>query len=301
MTPGVSTSALLRFGNIKAQASVSGVDAGYFRVYGTNLAQGIAFGETDVLRQSQVVVIDHNTRKKLFADNEDPLGKVILLGSLPCTVIGVTEEKQSAFGNNQNLQVWVPYTTAMSRLLGQQYLGSITVRVKDGMSAQAAEQAIIQLLQVRHRGKDFFTSNSDSIMQTVEKTTGALTLMISSIAVISLIVGGIGVMNIMLVSVTERTREIGIRMAVGARQSDILQQFLIEAVLVCLIGGLIGIGLSFAIGALFGMLVTTFAMSFSLTSIIMACVCSSLIGVTFGFLPARNAARLDPIEALARE
>lgn len=301
VTPGVNTSALLRFGNIKASASIGGVNAGYFRVYGTNLAQGVTFRETDVQRQSQVVVIDHNTRKKLFADYEDPVGKIIFLGSLPCTVIGVTEEKQSAFGNNQNLQVWIPYTTAMSRLLGQQYLGSITVRVKDGMSAQAAEQAIIQLLTMRHRSKDFFTSNSDSIMQTVEKTTGTLTLMISSIAVISLIVGGIGVMNIMLVSVTERTREIGIRMAVGARQSDILQQFLIEAVLVCLLGGLIGIGLSFAIGMVFDALVSSFAMSFSLFSIIMACVCSSLIGVTFGFLPARSAARLDPIEALARE
>ncbi len=135
----------------------------------------------------------------------------------------------------------------------------------------------------------------------MEKTTATLTLLISAIAVISLVVGGIGVMNIMLVSVTERTHEIGIRMAVGARQNDIMQQFLIEAVLVCLIGGMIGVVLSFGIGVVFSMFVKSMSMQFSIFSIVAACVCSTLIGVIFGYLPARNAARLDPIQALARE
>ena len=143
--------------------------------------------------------------------------------------------------------------------------------------------------------------NSDSIRQTIESTTQTMTLLISSIAVISLIVGGIGVMNIMLVSVTERTQEIGVRMAVGARQSDILRQFLIEAVLVCLLGGILGIGLALGIGAVFAQIGGTFQMVYSVSSIVAAFGVSSLIGVVFGFLPARNAARLDPVDALSRQ
>jgi macrolide transport system ATP-binding/permease protein len=204
-------------------------------------------------------------------------------------------------GNGSSLEVWIPYSAAMNRLLGQQYFSSITVRVKDGISNQVAEQSIIKLLKQRHGRKDFFTNSSDSIMKTVNKTTTTLALMISAIAVISLVVGGIGVMNIMLVSVTERTHEIGIRMAVGARKGDIMRQFLIESVLVCLIGGIIGIFLSYGVGRIFSLFVSSFAMKFSLFSIVSAFFCSTIIGMLFGFLPARNAARLDPIEALARE
>jgi macrolide transport system ATP-binding/permease protein len=154
---------------------------------------------------------------------------------------------------------------------------------------------------MRHGTEDFFLSNSAEIRQTIEQTTRTMTLLISAIAAIALLVGGIGVMNIMLVSVTERTREIGVRMAVGARQSDIRQQFLIEAVLVCLLGGLLGVGLSLVVGWLFGKFAPDFQMLFSTASIVAAFACSSLIGVAFGFLPARNAAQLDPVEALARE
>jgi macrolide transport system ATP-binding/permease protein len=301
VTPGTSGSLVLRYRNIKANASISGVGEQYFRVRGLEMAQGAAFQASDVHRQAQVVVIDNNTSKKLFTVGDDPLGKVIFIGTLPCTVIGVTKEKESPFGNNSNLNVWVPYTAAMGRLFGQRYFNSITVRVQEGVSNQVAEQSIVKLLKQRHGIKDFFTNSSDSILKTVKQTTATLTLLISAIAVISLVVGGIGVMNIMLVSVTERTHEIGIRMAVGARQSDIMQQFMIEAVLVCLIGGVIGILLAFGAGEVFSMFVTTISMKFSLLSIVAAFFCSSLIGVLFGFLPARNAARLDPIEALARE
>jgi len=301
VTPITNGSGLLRYRNVTANASFSGVGERYFRVRGLEMAEGSGFGTDEVKRQAQVVVIDRNTRKKLFATNDEAIGKVIFLGSLPCQVIGVTREKESPFGNNQSLNVWVPYTAAMGRLLGQQYFNSITVRVSDGLSNQVAEQSIVKLLRQRHGTKDFTTSSSDSILKTVKKTTATLTMLISAIAVISLVVGGIGVMNIMLVSVTERTFEIGIRMAVGARQSDIMQQFLIEAVLVCLIGGLIGILLSYGVGLIFPLFVTAIAMKFSTISIVAAFLCSSLIGVLFGFLPARNAARLDPIEALARE
>lgn len=301
VTPSTSGSLILRYRNIKASASVAGVGDQYFRVRGIEMAQGSYFGQNDVQRQAQVVVIDSNTSKKLFPVNADPIGRVIFIGSLPSVVIGVTKEKESPFGNNSNLNVWVPYTTAMGRLLGQQYFNSITVRVREGVSNQVAEQSIIKLLKLRHGTKDFFTNSSDTILKTVKKTTATLTLLISAIAVISLVVGGIGVMNIMLVSVTERTHEIGIRMAVGARQGDIMQQFMIESVLVCLIGGLIGILCSYGIGLIFPLFVTAIAMKFSLLSIAAAFFCSTLIGVLFGFLPARNAARLDPIEALARE
>lgn len=299
-SPTTGGSQLLRYRNLTANASVNGVGEQYFRVKGYEIADGIAFSAADVKQQAQVVVIDQNTRKKFFS-NQDPIGMILFVGSLPCRVIGITKVKDGPMGNSSNLEVWIPYTAAMNRLLGQQYFSSITVRVKDGISNPVAEQSITRLVTQRHGRKDFYTNSSDSIMKTINKTTTTLKLMISAIAVISLIVGGIGVMNIMLVSVTERTHEIGIRMAVGARQEDIMQQFLIESVLVCLLGGMIGIICSWGVAKVFSLFVTSFAMQFSLMSIVSAFLCSTMIGVIFGFLPARNAARLDPIEALARE
>ncbi|MDD2343011.1 MAG: MacB family efflux pump subunit [Tolumonas sp.] len=300
VTPSVSTNALLRDGGKALSAMVYGVAGQYFQVKDLQMAYGKTFDQSAVEQLQPVVVIDHNTLVKLYGEHVNPVGKVILLNNLPCRIIGVTAEKKSSF-DTQNLNVWLPYTSAMYRLMGQYYFSSISVRIKDGVSSGIAEQQIIKLLTRVHGRKDFYTRNSDSILQTIEKTTATLTLLISSIAVISLIVGGIGVMNIMLVSVTERTREIGIRMAVGARQQDILQQFLIEAVMVCLLGGTLGITLSFAVSAVFSFFVSSIQMAFSVWSLVSAFLCSSLIGVLFGYLPARNAARLDPIEALARE
>jgi macrolide transport system ATP-binding/permease protein len=301
VTPSIGGNVLLRYRNVEASAQTIGVSEQFFRVRGYSMARGAAFRHEDVTQQAQSVVIDLNTRKKLFDARENPLGKVVLAGSVPLRVVAVAEEKESPFDSRQNLNVWIPYTTAMNKLFGQKYFSSITVRVRDGVSNALAEQNITELLKLRHASKDFFTSSSDSVLQTVNKTTLTMTLMISAIAVISLVVGGIGVMNIMLVSVTERTQEIGIRMAVGARQSDILQQFLIEAVLVCLLGGSIGIALSYGFGYVFSLFVDQIAMQFSMISIAAAFSCASLIGLIFGYLPARNAARLDPIEALARE
>ncbi|NVZ86357.1 MacB family efflux pump subunit [Pseudomonas yamanorum] len=300
-TPVVGRNLLLRYGNIDLDAQVNGVSDRYFQVKGLKLEAGITFSESDARRQAQVVVIDHNARHRLFGPGVDPLGQVILVGNLPCTVIGVTADNKNMFAASKALNVWVPYETAAGRLLGQRHLDSITVRIKDGQPSKVVEENVTKLMLQRHGTKDFFTNNLDSIMQTVQKTSRSLALLLSLIAVISLLVGGIGVMNIMLVSVTERTREIGIRMAVGARQSDIRQQFLVEAVMVCLIGGMIGISLSFAIGYLFSLFVKEWEMVFSLGSVVTAFACSTLIGIVFGFVPARNAARLDPIEALARD
>src|SRR5450830_822768 len=240
VTPSVSTTSSIRFRNVSVSAMISGVGEQYFRVRGLAMTDGKSFDLDSVERRAQEVVIDANTRKKLFPENVNPVGEVIFLGSVPCRIIGVTKKQESGFGNNDSLNVWVPYTTAMSRLLGQNYLKGITVRVSDSVSSAAAEQGIVKLMTLRHRTKDFYVFNTDSIRQTIEKTTATLTLLVSMIAVISLVVGGIGVMNIMLVSVTVRTREIGIRMAIGARSFDVLFQFLTESVMVCVIGGLAG-------------------------------------------------------------
>jgi macrolide transport system ATP-binding/permease protein len=189
----------------------------------------------------------------------------------------------------------------MNRILGRDYLQSITVRVADDFDMASAESAVTSLLARLHGTEDFFVLNSNTIRETIESTGRTLTLLISSIAVISLVVGGIGVMNIMLVSVTERTREIGIRMAVGARRGDILRQFLIEAVLVCVVGGVAGIMLSFAMGAGLASFMEGTRLAYSASTILVACISSTLIGVLFGYMPARSAARLDPVAALARE
>ena len=300
VTPGVNTSVTVRLGNNAVSAQVQGVGEQYFQVKGMEMDLGQKFDKKSVQQYAQEAVIDPNTRNTLFA-NTNPIGQVIMLGNVPVRIIGVSKAQTSAFGSSDSLNIWVPYTTVLSRMLGQNYLRSITVRVSDSVTSQAAEDGITKILTQRHGTQDFYLSNSDTIRQTIESTTQTMTLLVSMIAVISLIVGGIGVMNIMLVSVTERTQEIGVRMAVGARQSDIMQQFLIEAVMVCFIGGILGIALALSIGALFDRVSSNFSMIFSATSIIAAFTCSTLIGVLFGFLPAKNAAKLDPVVALSRE
>lgn len=301
-TPNSSTSGTLTYNNISLSAQVKGVGQEYFDVKGYNIEKGRIFSENEVKNNAQVAVIDNNTRKKLFPDGRDPINKVFLINKIPLKIIGITQDQNSNFGGNvENLNIWSPYTTVMHRISGSNSIDSITVRIKDTVDTKTAEKGIIELITSKHGKKDFFTVNTDSIKDTIKKTTDTMTLLISSIALISLIVGGIGVMNIMLVSVTERTKEIGVRMAIGARQYNILQQFLIEAVLICLIGGIAGIGLSFIISLIFNHFITNFAMSFSGTSIFMAVFCSSMIGIIFGFMPAKNASKLNPIDALSRE
>ena len=260
VTPTVSTSSTVRFGAKEANALVNGVSERYFVAKGTKLSQGRFFDGGSVAQKAQEVVIDENTRKSLFADFDgSPVGQVILIGKVPARIVGVTQAQQGGFGSSQNLSLYLPYTAVQSRFLGSLSLRSITVQVADDVDASIAEQAVTTFLTQRHGTRDFYILNTDDIRQTITSTTQTLTLLIAAIAVISLLVGGIGVMNIMLVSVSERVSEIGVRMAVGARRSDILRQFLIEAVLVC----------------------------------------STLIGVVFGYLPARNASKLDPVAALS--
>ncbi|WP_255306916.1 MacB family efflux pump subunit [Gilliamella apicola] len=299
-TPNLATSVYFRINNLAVTGTVNGVGEQFFAVRGYTISQGKSFDEASIIASAQDAVIDDNTVKRLFA-NQNPIGKILMVGQLPVRIIGVATKQQQGFGSNESLNVWLPYTTVINRMVGQTSLKSITVRVKDNVNLSVAEQAINRIMLQRHGTKDFFIFNSDNIRETINSSAWVMTLLVSAIALISLVVGGIGVMNIMLVSVTERTREIGVRMAVGARSSDILQQFLIEAVLVCLIGGTIGIVLSFAIGFIFNSVVTSFAMNFSAIAIIAAFSFSSIIGIIFGYFPARRAAKLDPIYALERE
>ena len=300
-TPSVSASGNLAYGSYTLTAQLNGVGAQYFDVKGRKIAQGRIFTEEEVDKMASVVVIDDNTLKEAFPDNPNPVGEIIIFNKKPLKIIGVTEEDNSPGPMSEMMNIWTPYTTAMYKINGTNDIDSITVKVSDNVNSQVAEESIENILTVLHGKKDFFMINTDSIKQTVESATNTMKFLIASIAVISLIVGGIGVMNIMLVSVTERTREIGIRMAIGAKQADILQQFLIEAVLICLVGGFLGVSLSLLVGWAFNTFSEDFGMIFSTASIILALVCSTAIGIIFGYMPAKNASNLNPIDALASE
>lgn len=301
-TPTVSTLSTVRYGDIVANGIISGVGDQYFSARGSKLIEGRFFDKESVDHIAQEAVIDETTNKALFGKlKQNPLGKTIILHNMPVRIIGVIKPGQGGFGSSENLSVYLPYTTVQTRMTGSRELRSLTLRINDSITPELAEKAVTTLLIQRHGEKDFSILNTDEIRKTITGTTQALAMLVAAIALISLLVGGIGVMNIMLVSVSERINEIGVRMAVGARRSDILQQFLIEAMLVCLIGGTLGVLTALGFGWLFGQFNTPFSLVYSPFSIIAAFICSSLIGIGFGFLPARNASLLDPVAALARD
>ena len=304
VTPGVQRGGVtVKYGNLSAEGSVRGVGEEYFDVVGLKLSSGSLFGKKEVDTYATGAIVDQNTLKNLFPNDtaRSVLGRTIIINNMPATIIGVAEDNNTAFNNANNVTVWLPYTTVMNRLLGQTHISYITVRLDDSIPSTAAENIVSNILEQRHGTIDFTIMNSDSIRQTMENVTNSMKYLISAIAVISLIVGGIGVMNIMLVSVTERTQEIGVRMAIGARSSDILQQFLIEAALICLIGGVIGILLALGIGYVLPKVSKEIVLSFSLFSMIGAFITATAIGIIFGYMPAKNAAKLDPVAALSRE
>ncbi|MDO4896123.1 MAG: MacB family efflux pump subunit [Moraxella sp.] len=300
VSPMVNKSMSIRYQNIDATGTINGVGKDYLSVTGEKLSMGQGFGDDSIQNASQDIIIDQNAYKTYFNSTGNPIGQTLLIGNVPAQIIGVLSDKNSSFARTSNSPtIYMPYTTVMYRMLGTSYIDRFVVLIDDSTPSAVAETAISDLIRTRHGEEDFNIMNTDSIKETVQSTTNTMTLLISSIAIISLIVGGIGVMNIMLVSVTERTSEIGVRMAVGARQSDILGQFLIEAVLVCILGGVLGILMAFGIGSLINKFGGgNFAVIYSPLSIVVAFVCSTLIGVIFGFLPAKNASKLNPVDAL---
>jgi macrolide transport system ATP-binding/permease protein len=299
--PETEMSSLVRFGAEDLMISAVGTGEDFPQVHDWPLQSGVFFTAEHVMRYAQVVVIGQTVVKNLFPPGTNPLGQYVLIGNAPFMVIGVLSGKGSTpRGDDQDNAVWLPYTTAGARVLGQRFFRHIIVRVTPGADMGVVQAGLRTLLLHRHGKEDFNIRNMADTIETASATQNTLTYLLAAIAVISLIVGGIGVMNIMLVSVTERTREIGIRMAIGARSFDVLFQFLTEAVMVCFIGGLAGVLVGIA-GGLSTAAMVGWRVMFTATPIALAFGCAFLTGIVFGYLPARKAAHLEPIEALARE
>jgi len=299
-SPERNTRLTVRYGNIDYATGVQGVAPSMTAVREWAVADGDFFDERDMRRYAPVIVLGQTVRQILFPDGGDPLGRYVMVGNIPFEVVGVMEAKGAdAQGSDRDDTVFVPLTTGLIRLFGQNYLGGVTVKVRDVEQIDSTQQAISDLLISRHQVEDFRIRNMASILATATETQNTFTLMLGIVAAISLLVGGIGVMNIMLVSVTERTREIGIRIATGARRRDILLQFNTEAAVVCTLGGLMGVLLGFAAGC--GLRYFDMAVIFSPLPAILAFSCAFGTGLLFGYLPARKAAGLDPVVALAAE
>ena len=285
--------------------SVSGVNANYLDVNNWSMKSGRFLSDKNIQNRERVAVVGKTVVKNLFGD-ENPVGAEIRVKNIPFRIIGVLNSKGSgAMGNDQDDMVIIPYTTAMERVDGIDYLRMIYVVGKDENGIDRLQSDIENLLRVRHGIKDtnlddFNIQNMNSIMETMEETTGTLTLFLGAVAAISLVVGGIGIMNIMLVSVTERTREIGVRKALGATYSVIVTQFLIEAVVISLMGGIIGIILGVGSSKLIGM-ASGMSTVISIPTIVMSFAFSMAIGLIFGIYPARKSAKLNPIDALHYE
>ncbi len=304
-SPMTNGSYVVIYQNKNWTTSVSGVSYNYLDVNNWSMKSGRFLSEKNVQNRERVAVVGKTVVKNLFGD-EDPVGAEIRVKNIPFRIIGVLNSKGSgAMGNDQDDMVIIPYTTAMERVEGIDYLRMIYVVGKDENGIDRLQSDIENLLRVRHGIKDtnlddFNIQNMNSIMETMDETTGTLTLFLGAVAAISLVVGGIGIMNIMLVSVTERTREIGVRKALGATYSVIVTQFLIEAVVISLMGGIIGIILGIGSSKLIGM-ASGMSTVISVPTIVMSFAFSMAIGLIFGIYPARKAAKLNPIDALHYE
>ena len=303
ISPEVTATAMLRLGSLNSNATVTGGNEDYFETSGLRFNLGASFSGQDVSAQRQVVVIDTNVRKRFFGD-QNPLGKIINVGKLPCIVIGVVAKNltMESPGAANRLDVYMPFTTVGARLLGYSRLNFVEMRFREGLPGEAVERGVEDILKRRHHVKDFSIYNMEKWVQSKKVFTDTTTYLLGAIGLVSLIVGGIGVMNIMLVSVSERAREIGIRMAVGARRSDVRGQFLTEAVVVCLIGGVAGVIISFGVSYFASFfLPREWELTLSPGAIAAAVASASLTGIIFGYIPARNASTLDPVEALSRD
>jgi putative ABC transport system permease protein len=305
VTPQADTRVQVVYGNRNWGTSVRGVSPEYLALRGWGIVRGGMYTEVDVERAKTVCVLGQTIVDQLFG-LQDPIGETIRVNNEPCVVLGSLEAKgQSATGQDQDDQFLMPYTTVMKKIKGQPWLDDILGSATSATVVDQAEQEITALMRERHHirpgaDEDFNLRHPTEIAEAVKQSTQTMEALLAAIASVSLLVGGIGIMNIMLVSVTERTREIGLRLAVGARGRDVLRQFLVEAVMLSLIGGAIGIALG-----MFG--AQTIAKTFlwptrvSSNAVAIAFGFSAMIGIFFGYYPARQAARLDPIEALRFE
>jgi putative ABC transport system permease protein len=306
VSPVASTNGQSINGSNNWPTSMQGVSPEYLNIRQLKIKDGIMFAEEDVASFAKVAVLGKTVVDNLFPNGENPIGKIIRFNKIPFTVIGVLEEKgQSSFGQDQDDIILAPYSTVQKRITASIYFQQIYVSAASEQTSQAAQDQISQTLRQTHRlradeNDDFSIRNMAELIKTIGSTSSMLTILLTAIASISLLIGGIGIMNIMYVSVTERTKEIGLRMSIGARGVDILSQFLIEAVLLSVVGGLIGVILGIAssqmINAIFH-----WPTLISQSSIIISFLVCALTGVFFGYYPAQKASRLDPIEALRYE
>ncbi len=303
--PAVVSRVQVVYQNQNWNTGITGTTPNYFRIRSWPVQAGSIFGQDEVDSAANVCLLGTTVARILFGD-EDPVGKQIRIGQLPFRVVGVLESKgQSVMGDDQDDRIFAPYTTVQRRISGITWIQFINASAVSREASNAAVAPITALLRERHHIRpgeddDFFVRTQSDVADLADQTQRVMTLLLGSIASVSLIVGGIGIMNIMLVSVTERTREIGVRMAVGATESDVQQQFLVEAVTLSMAGGLLGIG----VGLIGSALISNFLAwptLISVKAIIAAAIFSAAVGIFFGFYPARKAAQLDPIEALRYE
>lgn len=312
ISPTVTSSGQWIYGNNNTQSSIYGVNGDYLEIRQLCVSDGEMFTDNDIKSSAKVCVLGQTVVGYLFPDGSDPIGRVVRFNSIPFRVVGVLKKKgYNSMGMDQDDLVLAPYTTVMKRILAQTYLGGITCSaVVEGVTDKATEQ-ISAILRRNHKLKDatdtteadkddFNIRSQEELSSMMNSTTDMLTILLGCVAGISLIVGGIGIMNIMYVSVTERTREIGLRMSVGARGIDILNQFLIEAIMLSVTGGVIGVLLG--VGASYGVnLLAHWPIAIQPWSIVMSFAVCTFTGVFFGWYPAKKAAMLDPIEAIRYE
>lgn len=289
----------VRQGN-DASLMLTGVAREFFALQGIQMVEGVNFSARDVTDGEPVLILDETSREALFPGAEQAIGQLVQLSGAPWRVIGVARKPGPKVVGGF-MSAWVPFSSLTQRISGDKPLESIALRFQESLTPEQAVRATERHLIREHGRKDFFTQTDDQLANALKKTSDSMSLLITAIAAISLLVGGVGVMNIMLVSVTERTHEIGIRLSVGARPADIMNQFLVEAVLICILGGLAGVIGAWLAGAVFSLITDEFSMVFTVGPVVMSCGFSALIGLTFGYFPARRAARLHPTQALARE
>jgi putative ABC transport system permease protein len=303
--PVSSASTQLVFGNQNWATTVTGTEPQYFDIRDWAFSQGDTFSQDDVRRAANVAVIGETVRQNLFG-NSNPVGQTIRAGNLPFTVVGVlTSKGTSGMGGDQDDGIYVPITTLQKKITGQDWLRSIMVSAKSQADSYTAQDQITAILRDRHRiragdSDDFTIRNLADVAELADQSAQVMTMLLASIAGVSLIVGGIGIMNIMLVSVTERTKEIGVRVAIGATEQDVQRQFLLESVVLSLLGGAVGIIVGIGSSILINY-VLHWTVSVSALAVGAAVIFSTAIGIAFGYYPARKAARLDPIEALRFE